>query len=192
MDITNVVMLEQGQPLHAFDADALEQLTGSTVTAASFGLRQAREGEAFVGLDERELSLDPRAQVVTCHDLPIALAGVMAQGPGVSADRRIWLESAMFSPASVRTTARSVGLRTDASAFREGSAQEMTLACSIRAQDLLKQLFPCEAKGFWVCGETSGDAARCCCAGMPCISCSAPWRAMRAVPIFPMPLLINA
>ena len=77
VDVTNVVMLEQGQPLHAFDADALEQLTGQPVDAASFGLRQAREGEAFTGLDDRELVLDPRAQVVTCHDRPVALAGVI-------------------------------------------------------------------------------------------------------------------
>ena len=162
VDVTNVVMLEQGQPLHAFDADALEQLTGKSVSAASFGLRQAREGEAFIGLDDRELSLDPRAQVVTCHDLSIALAGVMgSKASGVTASTtRIWLESAMFSPASVRTTARSVGLRTDASArFEKGLPREMTLACSIRALELLKDLFPCEAKGLWVCGDSAGDAS---------------------------------
>ena len=162
VDITNVVMLEQGQPLHAFDADALEQLTGKPVNAASFGLRQAREGEAFIGLDDRELSLDARAQVVTCHDLPIALAGVMgSKASGVTAATgRIWLESAMFSPAAVRTTARSVGLRTDASArFEKGLPREMTLACSIRALELLKELFPCEAKGLWVCGDSAADAS---------------------------------
>ena len=89
------------------------------------------------------------------------VAGVMgSKASGVTASTgRIWLESAMFSPASVRTTARSVGLRTDASArFEKGLPREMTLACSVRALELLKQLFPCEAKGLWVCGETSGDA----------------------------------
>ena len=162
VDITNVVMLEQGQPLHAFDADALERITGQTVEAASFGLRQALDGETFTGLDDRELTLDGRAQVVTCHDHPIALAGVMgskASGVG-AATKRIWLESAMFSPVSVRTTARSVGLRTDASArFEKGLPKDITLACSVRALELLSAQFDCSLKGRWVCGALEADAA---------------------------------
>ena len=161
VDITNVVMLEQGQPLHAFDADALERITGQTVDAASFGLRQARDGERFTGLDDRELTLDGRAQVVTCHDHPIALAGVMgSRDSGVSqATRRIWLESAMFSPVSVRNTARSVGLRTDASArFEKGLPKDITLACSVRALELLNEQFSCSLKGRWVCGAVNADA----------------------------------
>ena len=162
VDITNVVMLEQGQPLHAFDADALEQLTGQPVQAGDFGLRQARDGEAFTGLDERELRLDSRAQVVTCHDHPIALAGVMgSQASGVTATtQRIWLESAMFSPANVRSTARSVGLRTDASArFEKGLPKDMTMACAMRALELLQEQFACAAKGRWVCGDIGAEAA---------------------------------
>ena len=161
VDVTNVVMLEQGQPLHAFDADALEQLTGQPVDAASFGLRQAREGEAFTGLDDRELVLDPRAQVVTCHDRPVALAGVIgSRESGVTeATRRIWLESAMFTPSSVRETARSVGLRTDASArFEKGLPKDLTLACSVRAVELLEDLFRCRVTGRWVCGDVSPES----------------------------------
>ena len=161
VDITNVVMLEQGQPLHAFDADALERITGQAVDASSFGLRQAREGERFTGLDDRELSLDSRAQVVTCHDQPIALAGVMgSKDSGVSSTTsRIWLESAMFSPVNVRSTARSVGLRTDASArFEKGLPKDITLACSVRALDLLKAEFSCALKGRWVCGDLQAEA----------------------------------
>ena len=164
VDITNVVMLEQGQPLHAFDADALEQLTGQPVQAGDFGLRQARDGEAFTGLDERELRLDSRAQVVTCHDHPIALAGVMgSQASGVTATtQRIWLESAMFSPANVRTTARSVGLRTDASArFEKGLPKDMTMACAMRALELLQEQFACAAKGRWVCGADRRRSRSC-------------------------------
>ena len=77
VDITNLVMLEHGQPLHAFDADALEQLTGQPVDAKSFAVRSARDGEIFVGLDDQKRTLDSRVQVVTCHDRPVAVAGVM-------------------------------------------------------------------------------------------------------------------
>ena len=161
VDITNVVMLEQGQPLHAFDADALEAITGQSVEASSFGIRQARDGERFTGLDERELTLDSRAQVVTCHDQPIALAGVMGSlnSRVTGTTRRIWLESAMFSPVAVRTTARSVGMRTDASArFEKGLPKDMTLGCGVRALELLQTQFPCKAMGRWVCGDTRSDA----------------------------------
>ena len=115
---------------------------------AAFGLRQPRDGEVFIGLDERELVLDREAQVVTCHDLPVAIAGVMgSKASGVTAPTkgRIWLESAMFSPCgSVRTTARSVGLRTDASArFEKGLPLDLTLACSVRAARTAEELFSC-------------------------------------------------
>ena len=156
VDVTNHVMVEQGQPLHAFDADALEELTGKPVVAGSFGLRQARPGEPFTGLDDRDLILDAKAQVVTCHDLPIALAGVMgSRDSGVSAStKRIWLESAMFSPAAVRATARSVGLRTDASSrFEKGLPVDLTLACSVRAVEMLSQLFDLVERGRWVSGD---------------------------------------
>ena len=58
VDLTNLVMLEQGQPLHAFDADVLDQLCGGDVTAKDFGLRNAKDGETFKALDGRELTLD--------------------------------------------------------------------------------------------------------------------------------------
>ena len=75
------------------------------------------------------------------------------------ATRRIWLESAMFTPSSVRKTARSVGLRTDASArFEKGLPKDLTLACSVRAVELLEHLFRCRVAGRWVCGDVSGDA----------------------------------
>ena len=160
VDITNLVMLEQGQPLHAFDADALEALTGKAVTANDFGVRLAREGESFTGLDGRDLELGERCQLVTCHDTPIALAGVMgSQASSVTAStRRIWLEAAMFSPASVRNTARAVGLRTDASArFEKGLPVDLTLPCSARASALLCDAFAAMEHGRWVCGDVPTD-----------------------------------
>ena len=117
VDVINLVMLEQGQPLHAVDADALEQLTGQPVDAKSFAVRSARDGEIFVGLDDQKRILDSRVQVVTCHDRPVAVAGVMgSRESGVTAGtRNIWLESALFAPPRVRQSARALGLRTDAS-----------------------------------------------------------------------------
>ncbi|CAI8173270.1 MAG: Phenylalanine--tRNA ligase beta subunit [Prochlorococcus marinus str. MIT 9215] len=160
VDITNLVMLEQGQPLHAFDADALESMTGQPVTPENFGLRQAKEGEPFLGLDGRELELDERCQVVTCHDQAVALAGVMgsAQSGVTSHTRRIWLESAMFSPSAVRTTARALGLRTDASSrYEKGLPIEMTLVSAQRASTLMAEHLDAKAKGCWVCGQANQE-----------------------------------
>ena len=108
VDITNLVMLEQGQPLHAFDADALESLCGQGIQASDFGLRQAHRDELFTGLDGREIKLDERVQVVTCRDRAVAVAGVMGSTESGVTDstKRIWLESALFTPTSVRNSGR--------------------------------------------------------------------------------------
>ena len=161
VDITNLVMLEQGQPLHAFDIDALEMITGQTVSAESFGLRQARNNELFNGLDGHQLELNENCQIVTCHDIPIALAGVMGSAEsGVSAKtRRVWLESAMFTPTAVRTTCRAVGLRTDASSrFEKGLPVEMTLASARRAVTLMEEHLGIKSNGCWVYGESPKSA----------------------------------
>ena len=160
VDITNLVMLEQGQPLHAFDAEAIETLTGQPVDAGSFGVRPARDQESFVGLDDQSLCLDPRVQVVTCHDHAIAIAGVMGSRDSAvrESTSKIWLESAMFSPTRVRQSSRAVGLRTDASSrFEKGLPPEVTLACSQRAIELLSDQFGCRVNGRWVGGEGPKD-----------------------------------
>ena len=156
VDITNLVMLEQGQPLHAFDVDALELITGQTASAESFGLRQARNNEVFNGLDGHQLALNENCQIVTCHDIPVAIAGVMGSAEsGVSAKtKRIWLESAMFTPTAVRTTCRALGLRTDASSrFEKGLPLEMTLASARRAVTLMEEHLGIKSNGCWVYGE---------------------------------------
>ncbi|KGG24718.1 MULTISPECIES: phenylalanine--tRNA ligase subunit beta [unclassified Prochlorococcus] len=156
VDITNLVMLEQGQPLHAFDIDALEMITGQTVSAECFGLRQARNNEVFNGLDGHQLALNENCQIVTCHHIPVAIAGVMGSAEsGVSAKtRRIWLESAMFTPTAVRTTCRALGLRTDASSrFEKGLPIEMTLASARRAVTLMEEHLGIKSNGCWVYGE---------------------------------------
>jgi phenylalanyl-tRNA synthetase beta chain len=153
VDVTNLVMLETGQPLHAFDRDALARLGGeSQPQPQRVGLRQGRPGETLVTLDGEERELGEEALLVTYADRPIALAGVMggrdeAVSGGTTA---IWLEAAVFPSPAVRRSARSVGLRTEASSrFEKGVPVELTLAAADRAVELLAELTGAEVEGRW-------------------------------------------
>ncbi|MEB3173466.1 MAG: phenylalanine--tRNA ligase subunit beta [Cyanobacteriota bacterium] len=153
VDITNLVMLETGQPLHAFDADRLTDLCGGTCTPEALGLRQARQGEAITTLDGEERVLSHEALLVTCGDHPIALAGLMGGAAEAvsSTTSRIWLEAAVFAPQAVRRSARSTGLRTEASSrFEKGLPREATLAAADRAVALLQDLCGARCVGRWV------------------------------------------
>ncbi len=153
VDITNLVMLETGQPLHAFDRDRLGALTGAVPAPASIGLRQGRSAEAFVALDGQERTLSEEALVVTCADKPIALAGVMGglEEAVTDSTTAIWLEAAVFAPQAVRRSARSVGLRTEASSrFEKGVPREITLAAADRAVALLQELAGARVEGRWL------------------------------------------
>ncbi len=153
VDITNLVMLETGQPLHAFDAEALARLSGGAADPAQLGLRQGRDGEQLTTLDAEQRDLDGEALVVSYADQPIALAGVMgAMAEAVSANTTsIWLEAAVFSPQAVRRSARSVGLRTEASTrFEKGLPLEVTLSSADRAVQLLTELAGAQLQGRWL------------------------------------------
>jgi phenylalanyl-tRNA synthetase beta chain len=153
VDITNLVMLETGQPLHAFDRQALAERGGGTADPMSLGLRLARPEEPFVSLDGEERVLNQDALVVTYGDHPIALAGVMggAETAVNAHTQAIWLEAAVFPPQRVRRSARSVGLRTEASArFEKGLPLESTLHASDRAVALFQELAGAKAIGRWV------------------------------------------
>lgn len=161
VDIGNLVMLEQGQPLHAFDADALESLCGQPIKAADFGLRQAHDQEPFRGLDGRDLVLDSRVQVVTCCDRAVAIAGVMGSANTAVNDttQRIWLESALFTPTSVRSSSRATGQRTDSSSrYEKGLPREITLLAAGRALSLLKTMLGAEIGQTWQCAAEPGPA----------------------------------
>ncbi|MBB6669718.1 phenylalanine--tRNA ligase subunit beta [Cohnella nanjingensis] len=110
VDITNYVMLEYGQPLHAFDA--------AKVAGGRIGVRLAREGETLETLDGQTRKLEPHMLLITDAEKPIALAGVMGGlNSEVTADTvDIILESARFDGGSVRKTSRQLGLRSEASA----------------------------------------------------------------------------
>jgi phenylalanyl-tRNA synthetase beta chain len=108
VDITNYVMLEFGQPMHAFD---LDQLSGG-ITA-----RHARKNEMLTLLDGKTLTLDPADLVIADARGPVALAGIMGgQGPAVvAATHNLFLESAWFRPESIGMRARHYGLHSDSS-----------------------------------------------------------------------------
>jgi phenylalanyl-tRNA synthetase beta chain len=109
VDATNYVMLETGQPLHAFDYDLLEE--GRIV------VRRARPGESIVTIDQTEVSLGVDMLVIADARRPVAIAGVMggADTEVTVATRRVLIESAHFDPASIRRTARAIPLATAAS-----------------------------------------------------------------------------
>ncbi|MEB3302098.1 MAG: phenylalanine--tRNA ligase subunit beta [Cyanobacteriota bacterium] len=143
VDITNLVMLETGQPLHAFDRQALAARSGGVADPRALGLRAAQAGEAFVSLDGEERQLDAEALVVTYGGGPIALAGLMGGAETAVSDgtTAIWLEAAVFPPQLVRQSARSVGLRTEASSrFEKGLPSEGTLPAADRAVALLSEI----------------------------------------------------
>ncbi|RIX52678.1 phenylalanine--tRNA ligase subunit beta [Paenibacillus nanensis] len=109
VDVTNFVMLEFGQPLHAFDAD---KVPGGRIV-----VRMANEGETIVTLDDQERRLEPHMLVITDGNQPIALAGVMggANSEVTDATVNILLESARFDGGTVRKTSRQLGLRSESS-----------------------------------------------------------------------------
>jgi len=121
VDITNYVLLEWGQPLHAFDAAQLRKCTNNDSDGLTLGVRLAKPGESLRTLDDQTRDVTPQTLVVTANDQPVALAGVMggAETEVTAQTQAILLEAAIFDPAVVRRSARSVGLRTEASARYE-------------------------------------------------------------------------
>ncbi|MGM0880122.1 MAG: phenylalanine--tRNA ligase subunit beta [Bacillota bacterium] len=109
VDVTNFVMLEYGQPLHAFDADR--------VRGGRIDVRLAKAGETLVTLDDQERRLEPHMLVITDGNQPIALAGVMggASTEVTGETVNILLESAKFDGGTVRKTSRQLGLRSESS-----------------------------------------------------------------------------
>jgi phenylalanyl-tRNA synthetase beta chain len=141
VDVTNYVLLEYGQPLHAFDLDRLHQLTQGE--ALDIGVRYANGSETLKTLDGQVRTVTAPALLITANDLPIALAGVMGgeETEVSNATVNLLLEAAWFDPVAVRRSARSQGLRSEASTRYERGVndQELALACQ-RAIDLLLEI----------------------------------------------------
>lgn len=131
VDVTNYVMLELGQPLHAFD---LSQLHGGIV------VRESAVGEVMTLLDGSEIKLTEGSLVIADHERPLALAGIMGgENSGVTSDTQsIFLESAFFAPQQLAGRARQYGLHTDAShRFERGVDWQLQHQAMERATQLL-------------------------------------------------------
>jgi len=134
VDITNFVMLELGQPLHAFDADKL---------SGGINVRLAQPGEKFLALDGKTYSLGEQDLVIADDARAVGIGGVMGgEDTGVTeGTTTLLLESAFFNPASVRRTARTLSLPSDASyRFERRVDPGMILPASQRAAELMREI----------------------------------------------------
>ena len=135
VDITNYVMLEIGQPMHAFDMDTLE--------SCQIIVRRAKDGEKITTLDSKEFTLTPQNLVICDGEKPVALAGVMGglNSEIVADTADVVFESACFDGTCIRKGALSLGMRTEASAkFEKGLDPLNTLPAVQRACELVELL----------------------------------------------------
>jgi len=135
VDITNFVLHELGQPLHAFDLDTL---AGQRII-----VRRAKDKEKFIALDGSELELAERHLVIADAEKPVALAGVMGGlNTGVTEKTvNLLIEGATFLPSNVRSTSRELGISSDSSyRYERGTDWDMSKTGSDRACDLILQL----------------------------------------------------
>ncbi len=134
VDVTNYVMLEVGQPLHAFD---LAKISGGIV------VRKAGAGERLLALDGKAYELNPTDLVIADHARPLAIAGVMGgEQSGVTVTTTdVLIESACFDPNFIRRTSRRLGLISESSfRFERGIDPAAVLFCGARAADLILQV----------------------------------------------------
>ena len=152
VDITNYVLLEIGQPMHAFDMDQLQE--------RKIIVRRAREGEKIQTLDEKEFTLTPENLVICDGNRPVALAGIMG---GLNSEitektTQLLFEAAKFARDNVRKTSRALGQSSDSSArFEKGISEYITELGMARALHLIQELG---------CGEITSSAFDCS-AGAP-------------------------
>lgn len=135
VDVTNYVLMEYGQPLHAFDFDKIK---GRKII-----VRHARENEEMVTLDEVRHKLDRTILVIADEERPQALAGLMGgkESEVTGASTNILLESAWFEPTVIRRASKKIGLVTPSSyRFERGVDQEAVLSASRRAAGLIQEL----------------------------------------------------
>ncbi len=135
VDITNFVLYEIGQPLHAFD---LDYLAGNKII-----VKNAKDGEKFVTLDSKERELNSNNLMICDAEKPVAVAGVMGgeNSEVTEQTKDVLIESAYFDASSIRKTAKQLGLQTDASyRFERGTNPDITIWAAERAASLMAEL----------------------------------------------------
>jgi phenylalanyl-tRNA synthetase beta chain len=148
VDITNYVMLESGQPLHAFDYHLLK---GSDANPPKIIIRRASEREKFTTLDGKERALTNQMLLIADETKPVALAGIMGGKNSEINDATtdVLIESAYFKPQNIRATSKKLELRTDSSyRFERGGDVEICDWASRRAAQLI-----CDLAGGQVLGH---------------------------------------
>jgi phenylalanyl-tRNA synthetase beta chain len=141
VDITNYVLLEWGQPLHAFDRDRLKSVAGND--NVTIGVRFANAGETLKTLDGQTRNLSTQNLLITANNKPVAIAGVMGgeETEVHQGTQSLVLEAALFDSVAIRRSSRSVGLRSESSGRYERGVNraELEVACR-RALSLLTEL----------------------------------------------------
>lgn len=172
VDVTNLVLMELGQPLHAFDRD---KLRGNRIEASL-----AKEGERITTLDGQERVLVSGDILIRDGERPVALAGIMGglETEITETSRNVLVESAVFRPASIRRTARRLGLSSEASyRFERGVDQIGSVRAMNRAVSLMAQLSGCVIR----CGASTNE-------GHPWVAPKPHFRVHRAADLLGMPV----
>ncbi|MBW4454859.1 MAG: phenylalanine--tRNA ligase subunit beta [Nostoc indistinguendum CM1-VF10] len=141
VDITNYVLLEWGQPLHAFDRDRLKSVAGNE--SLTIGVRFATAGESLKTLDGQTRTLSTQNLLITANEKPVALAGVMGgeETEVHEGTQSLVLEAALFDSVAIRRSSRSVGLRSEASGRYERGVNRAELeVANRRALSLISEL----------------------------------------------------
>ncbi len=144
VDLTNYILLEQGQPLHAFDKDKLANLIGKEVFPEDFSVRKANDKESLVCLDGKKYDLNENITIITCCDKPVAIAGVIGglETSVTNTTSSIYLEGAVFNPGTIRKSSKAVGIRTESSSrYEKGISSKNTIDSVTRAINLLEEYF---------------------------------------------------
>ena len=145
VDLTNYILLEQGQPLHAFDKDKLSNLIGKEVSPNDFSVRKAKDNESLKCLDGKNYDLNENITIITCCDKPVAIAGVIGglDTSVTNTTTSIYLEGAVFNPVTIRKSSREIGVRTESSSrYEKGISSKNTIGAVTRAINLLEEYYP--------------------------------------------------
>ena len=160
VDLTNYVLIEQGQPLHAFDKDKLNNIIGREVYPHDFGVRKANKGENILALDMKTYELNENITVITCANKPVAIAGIIGGLESSVSDTTssVYLEAAVFKPSIIRKSSKELGIRTESSSrFEKGISNRNTIHAIGRTLYLINKFFEKSNSKIYVSNQTQEE-----------------------------------